>query len=76
MSKEEIRKTIREIKKVRTGKLAIYVNYTRWYVERKNLQVNYMGEINEYALYVLNEGFMVTSVWERDITELKFEVIK
>jgi hypothetical protein len=77
MSKEEIRKTIKEIKKVRYGKLAIYVNYTRWYADRKNLQINYLGEINEYAMYVLNEeGLMTTSVWERDITDLKFEVMK
>lgn len=75
MSKEEIRKTLRNIKKVRTGKLAIYINNTRWYAERKNLQVNYLGEFNEYAIYVLHEGFMITSAWERDIVNLRFEVM-
>lgn len=75
MSKQEIRKKLEELENTKDyHTLALIVNYLRFYVDYSSLE--FKKDNMGYTIYIKdNEGMLLASIWEDDITNIDFKVI-
>lgn len=75
MSKQEIRKKLEELEHTKDyHTLALRVNYLHFYVDYSSLE--FKKDNMGYTIYVKdNEGMLLASIWEDDITNIDFKVI-
>lgn len=75
MSKQEIRKKLEELEHTKDyHTLALRVNYLHFYVDYSSLE--FKKDNMGYTIYIKdNEGMLITSIWEDDITNIDFKVI-
>lgn len=75
MSKQEIRKKLEELENTKDYRtLALRVNYLRFYVDYSSLE--FKKDNTGYTIYIKdNEGMLLASIWEDDITNIDFKVI-
>lgn len=75
MSKQEIRKKLEELENTKDyHTLALRVNYLHFYVDYSSLE--FKKDNTDYIIYIKdNEGMLLASIWEDDITNIDFKVI-
>lgn len=75
MSKQEIRKKLEELENTKDyHTLALKVNYLHFYVDYSSLE--FKKDIMGYTIYIKdNEGMLLASIWEDDITNIDFKAI-
>lgn len=75
MSKQEIRKKLEELEHTKDyHTLALKVNYLHFYVDYSSLE--FKKDNMGYTIYIKdNEGMLLASIWEDDITNIDFKVI-
>lgn len=75
MSKQEIRKKLEELEHTKDyHTLALRVNYIHFYVDYSSLE--FKKDNMGYTIYINdNEGMLLASIWEDDITNIDFKVI-